>query len=40
MIHIDNDKYGNDDFYNIQQDVDDNDDINVNNDDVGDYRTI
>ena len=40
MIHIDNDKYGNDDFYSIQQDVDDNDDINVNNDDANDYNTI
>ena len=40
MIHIDNDKYGNDDFYNIQQDVDDNDDINVNNDDASDQSTI
>ena len=40
MIHIDSDKYGNDDFYNIQQDVDENDDINANNDDASDYSTI
>ena len=40
LVYIDNGKYGNDDFYNIQQDVDDNDDINANNDAVGDYRTI
>ena len=40
MIHVDNGKYGNDDFYNIQQDVDDNDDINANNDAAGDQSTI
>ena len=40
LVYIDNGKYGNDDFYNIQQDVDDNDDINGNNDAAGDYSTI
>ena len=40
MMHIDNDKYVNDDFYNIQQDVVDNDDVNVNNGDACEYNTI
>ena len=40
LVYIDNGNYGNDVLYNIQQDVDGNDDINANNDDAGDYSTI
>ena len=40
LVYIDNGKYENDDFYNIQQDVDENNYINVNSDDAGDYNTI